>query len=204
MARDNGTFDKDSARRIADVVRRIERTPFGRKSRRRDGGDDPFQFRRFTLKDALSPTEGNGGTTATAHLVTWDGANSKFEVNTDVEFEVRDPSGCRYGQAYNENEWHWFVGLCIKPFDMPEWEILSLPQWVLCRALTKGAVADSDATYTVDNVKVMHGAWPVDDAADELTVQNTFDDEIDDNAVVTIAWNAEQGQWETADVTCPA
>ena len=74
----------------------------------------------------------------------------------------------------------------------------------MCKALTKGEVDSTDTTYTVDNVKAMQGDSPVASASTELTVQNTFSDDIDDNAVVTITWNQEDDQWETADITCPS
>ena len=181
----------------------MEQTPYGPRQSSEAYGTIPFQFRRFTPKTALTPAEGNPGTTATAYLVLWDDANSEYLVKTDIEFEVRDPSGTRYAAAYDEANWHRFIGWAVKAFDLPEWEIFSLPQYVMCKATTKGAVDSGDGTYTVDNVTVKYGANPVTAASDELTVYNIFGDDIDDNAVVTIAWNPEEGRWETEDITCP-
>jgi len=207
MAKQSGQFKRDSARRIARQVRRMEGMPLD--TRASDPGEDrmlPCEFRRFVCKDALTPAEGNPGTTATAHLVVWNETDEEFEVKTDedLEFEVRDSSGSRYAAAYDSTNWHRFIGWCVKAFDVPEWEIMYLPQWVMCKALTQGAVVAADATYTVDNVTVMYGTWPVSSGTDTLTVYNTFGDDIDDNAVVTIIWNQEQKRWETADITCPA
>ena len=198
----SGKIERESARRIFEQTRRGEQTPQRAPHHGPPAHGVPFQFRRFTCKDALTPAEGNPGTTATAYLVLWNDTSEEYEVKTDVEFEVRDPSGTRYAAAYDEDNWHRFIGWAVKAFDLPEWEIFYLPQYVMCKGLTKGAVDPGDGTYTVDNVTVKYGANPVTAASDELTVSNIFGDDIDDNATVTFAWRA--GVWETEDITCPA
>lgn len=64
-----------------------------------------------------------------------------------------------------------------------------------------GAVATSDATFTADNLTVLlpKGA----SVGASITVQNTFDDEIDDNGTVIAAYNHEDDQWECLAAVCP-
>lgn len=202
--RRKGTFTRDSARRIARQVRRMEARPDSPVVPQvAPGSDVPFQFRRFTLKDALSATHENPGGTAVAHLVTWNGQSGLYEVQTDIEFDVRDPSGDRYGIAYDEQKWDRFIGWCVKPFDLPEWEIVSLPIYQICNATVKGDVAEG-ASYVVDNVVPLFGASPVADSEEEVSVTNRYGDALDDNAAVSIEFNGATLAWQTGQITCPA
>jgi hypothetical protein len=78
------------------------------------------------------------------------------------------------------------------------------PAPTICEGLAVGAVADTDGTYSVDNVKALSGLVPVANSSATLTVQNTFSDDIDDNGKVFFAWHESRNRWETLDVTCPA
>ncbi len=76
-----------------------------------------------------------------------------------------------------------------------------------CNALLKGALASGDATATVDNVVATRGASPLDDptdAAEELTVDNFFAWDGDDNAPCKIEYNEDDDTWELYQVKCPA
>lgn len=210
MAEEAGRVSTSAFKRIVAATKRVEATPFasGESSRPSISSVYIAKLRRFTCKTCLSPIASAETPTseATAHPVYWDSDDSEYKVaiEEDYEFKVIDPSGERYCPAYDEDKWQWFIGWCCAAPDTDGWEIVSVPQWQLCKAQTAGAVANSDTSYTVDHVKPLFGTRATLSDSDTLTVQNTFGDEIDDNATVTISWNAPEALWETADVTCPA
>jgi hypothetical protein len=64
-----------------------------------------------------------------------------------------------------------------------------------------GGVADTDATFDVDNITPLNGAFP--DSTIE-SVKNTFNHEFDDDATVALVWNDQAHAWETLQGLCPA
>lgn len=72
------------------------------------------------------------------------------------------------------------------------------------KGLTTGAVDSGDATFTIDNVTSYTDQSPVDGAGDTVTVQNTYSDAADDNAVCTATWNPVTELWDCDNIKCPA
>lgn len=74
-----------------------------------------------------------------------------------------------------------------------------------CKAVVKGAFTSANSTFTVDNVVATRGTSPLDDPEDmteELTAQNTFGWDGDDDATVFIEWDQDAEQWVAYQVEC--
>jgi hypothetical protein len=77
-----------------------------------------------------------------------------------------------------------------------------------CKAMTVGAVAKTDTTFTVDNVLPLDGPSPVTSSGDTLTVDNWPYFEANDNTHVRIEWdqnlNSGAGGWSLYMGPCMA
>ncbi len=90
-----------------------------------------------------------------------------------------------------------------------KWAVVSLAAPIksfnVIHALAKGAVTDTDATFTVDNIVLRNGVDPREDpgdSAEELEVDNDFGFTIDDNGLIR-AEQADDGTWECTQAKCP-
>jgi len=152
--------------------------------------------RHFELKEALVL-----GGSATVLLLAWDG--DSYEQN-GTEFTIYDFQK-KHSKPATTSGADGAFGIAQYWPDRGEWEISSMSVPMHFNALAKGAVDSGDATYTVDNLEPLYGCYShVLNSAEEVTVTNRFADDIDDNAKVTITWNASQNIFQTADITCPA
>jgi len=86
----------------------------GTSARGRRGQVVPYMFRRFELKDPLTP-----GGTATAYRLRWDDYSSGYVPNANIEFEVTD-----YRGLYSGSSGAW--GLAIKHHDRDIWEVVDI------------------------------------------------------------------------------
>ena len=103
------------------------------------------------------------------------------------------PVGTRFAAGYN--------------FQSSRWEMILGLKFDRCNALLKGALASGNGTTTVDNVVATRGVSPLDDPTDmaeELTVDNFFAWDGDDNARCKIEYNEDDDTWELYQVKCPA
>lgn len=115
------TFTTESAKRIAKVVRRVERMPVNRDpGRSRNSGPVPFLFRRFELKTDFSP-----GDTASVYPVYHDGEDWVTDTDEDHEFTVHDFLSQWEGNG-RSGETAGHRGYAIKMHDFADWEILIL------------------------------------------------------------------------------
>lgn len=71
---------------------------------------------------------------------------------------------------------------------------------VLATVNEASGVSSADATFDVDAVIPLNGAFP---DSSITGVQNTFQHEFDDNATVALAWNDQAHVWETIQGLCP-
>lgn len=157
----------------------------------------------FELKTALVP-----GSPADAHPLD---ANGDPITDADRVFEVTDPKGIYRGRARNayasphnrgsrgEASWNAATGT---------WVISYLePHALAIRGQLTAALADTDATFTIDNIVVLQpeGAIIVDqDPAGPLTVNNTFTHEGDNNGLARADWNQSSGEWDSLQTACKA
>ena len=75
-----------------------------------------------------------------------------------------------------------------------------------CNCTLKGAITSSgtgSVTFTVDNVVATMGVSPVTSPTDELTVDNFFGWDANDNAKAKIEYNHDDDTWELYQVDCP-
>ena len=75
-----------------------------------------------------------------------------------------------------------------------------------CNCTLKGAITSSgtgSVTFTVDNVIATMGISPVSSSSEELTVDNFFGFDADDNANAKIEFNHDDSTWELYQVDCP-
>lgn len=82
------------------------------------------------------------------------------------------------------------------------------PQCVYDRiyGMATGAFSDSDLTISIDNVKILRGANPLDDptsTTETVTGHNVTGFSGDDDAIVKLEWNITEGRWEIYDTPCP-
>lgn len=75
--------------------------------------------------------------------------------------------------------------------------LISLSRFVLIKAQTKGAVAASATSCTVDNVVAWVGENPTDDPADELTVQCNPKILVGDNINIWAVYDMDDDLWYT-------
>lgn len=74
-----------------------------------------------------------------------------------------------------------------------------------CNATMAAAMAEVDATGTVNNVVPCDGGQsPVSGSSDTLTVANGMDRAADSGGLAKIEWNPALSQWEFYDLECPA
>jgi len=175
-----------------------------RQSGRWESLAPPLSVWRFELKDTLAP-----GGQATAYLL--EDLSGTLTPNTNIEFEVYDRHSEFRGRARNAGVCAGSRGRARYFGDSQLWEIEKLqPHATMIRALVNeaGGVADTDATYNIDNVTIMQ---PVDtalfmssDGTAPTEANNQADGELDNNAVVILGWNDEQEDWDTFVGPCPA
>ena len=76
-----------------------------------------------------------------------------------------------------------------------------------CRCLLAGAMASGDGTRTVDNVKPVTGASPLNDptsTSETITVTNWFSHAGDDDGEALIEYDRTENEWHFYQVKCPA
>lgn len=75
-----------------------------------------------------------------------------------------------------------------------------------CNCTLKGAITSSgtgSVTFIVDNVVATMGISPVSSSSEELTVDNFFGFDANDNANAKIEYNHDGNTWELYQVDCP-
>lgn len=197
----------------ADYKRALDKLVIWYRSHRGDPADltgdfyknslIPFQFRRFELKDALTP-----GGTATAYWRKYTG--SAWETDTDVEFEVIDRFSLFRGRAkdaYSSPHNDGSRGLAWKPHDLADWEIVCMQPHALMVRGTANADVSGGAITLSTGYGVMQptgGLIVTTDPAATLAVSNPFAFNIDSGGAVTAAWSENAAAWEAIQAACPA
>lgn len=162
-------------------------------------GSGEEEFRRFELKDALTP-----GSNATAHPLDKDGVVDTTAAN---EFEVYDFHGLYRGRArnaYSSPHNRGSRGEAKRHSDSGHWEIVQMEPHAL---MIKGAAtADWTAsTFTIDGVTVLQpigGIITNFDPAGNVTVTDTFDWDGSNNDTVIAVWNETSGIFEAIQIIC--
>lgn len=99
-------------------------------------------------------------------------------------------------EAFRDNTWI----TAIYNSGTSHWEILQVERFRAGRGLAKGAVATSDSTFTVDNIKMLESSadprTDPTDTAEALTIQNIDSSAWADNANVWFDFNESTGQWD--------
>lgn len=170
-------------------------------------GDDPYAARHFELKDAHTP-----GDTSTAYNQSWSGtAWETDDTDSDTEFEVVDVKEIYRGRAkdaYSSPHDNGSLGTAEYNRTTGQWEMTWLqPIALRIKGLTTAAVDELDSTFDIDAVGIMSppGAIIVDqDPGDDITVENTFSCEADDNGIVHAAWDEDTAEWSGDAIACPA
>jgi len=160
-------------------------------------------YRRFELKDALTP-----GSNATAHPIKSDDSTDETAAS---EFEVYDPYGKHRGRAkdaYSSPHDDGSKGLARYNPLTQQWEIVELqPAALMIKGQLKSALVAASGTFDVDNVSVMQPIGGLitdtDPASSSFTITNrSFDG--DDNAWVYALWDEAARAWVAFDIPCPA
>ncbi len=159
-------------------------------------------LRRFSMTAALTL-----GGSATTNLQVWDSVGEEYaDDDEETEFTVYDFHN-KFSKPATTAGADGALGVARFWADRGVWEIVSMstPMYFKARVDEAGDVASSDGSFDVDNFTPLFGCYShVVDSAEEVVVQNTFSDDIDNNAWVTVTWNATDEQFEIADATCPA
>jgi hypothetical protein len=189
-------FDDRSIQRISEAVRRSERAIRNRpvRTQRRGGvGGGGGRWAEVTLTEAMGATTTDEAAADVDAYVGADPGASITVLDRQSQFG-RAPSGAAGLAAYDPADDAWFLVRCG--------QLASV-----CKALIDEAsgVATSDTDFQVDNVDpIGDGLGPTASDAAELTVENIYAMEGDDNAPVLIVWNATESQWECHQMKCPA
>ena len=202
-------FDKQSAKRIAKVVQRVERGVQGstyREPRRTPqilgGGSNLHPH--FELKTALTP-----GGVATAYLRRYSSVSDVYVTDTDTEFIVSDVEGLYRGRAkgaFSSPHDLGSIGEARYFAESNRFEIERMQPHALW--LVGDVYADfatSDSTFEVDGIEI---AFPIGsiitdtDPAANITVHNIHGWDGDANDKAEVRWNEEQTRWECTELDC--
>ena len=198
--------DDNTSERLNQIIRRCNREFVGEDFFEDETGalvlsspSQAVEYRRFEMTEALTL-----GGSATVEQVFWDDPDYDTEPDGDdpVEFDVYDFHN-KFSKPETTSGADGAMGIARKWSDSTRWEIVSMDVPSILKATTKGAVLATDATFTVDNATRVQGYSHVLNSSEEITVNNTFGDAIDDDAVVTIYWNETTGEWDCDNITCP-
>jgi len=198
--------DDNTSERMNQIIRRCNREFVGEDFFEDESGaivfsnpSQPAQFRRFEMTAALSL-----GNSAEALLLVWDSDAEEYTEDADeTEFTIHDFQK-KFSKPATTVGAEGAFGTARKWPDSGRWEIVSMDVPSILKATTKGAVLATDATFTVDNVTRVQGYSHVLDSSEEITVNNTFGDALDDDAVVTIYWNETTNEFDCDNITCPS
>ena len=205
------TLTGDAVRTLDRMVRWWKRQP---RSALGGGGPKfppiPFQFRRFELKDDLTP-----GGSAEAYMLTWDGTSDyefKQVNSTDFTFTVYDTVGDKRARGKDSmGEADGARGWAVHPHDVDRWEIKEMQcQAMRCTCQLTAALASTDPSISVDNISPTDSGQSVVASTGTLTAYNQRNPsssggfEGDDNSVSKIEWDENNDRWELYDVPCPS
>lgn len=155
----------------------------------------------FMLKESLTPSG-----TATAYYTTAAGAI----IDEALTFTVTDTVGDKRARGKDDVDsgaGDGAKGLVEVLADGTKAIIEIQQQAKRCTCLLQGALTDSDASITVDNISPTDGGQTPGasvTAYNQRNPSNTGGFEGDDNAVSKIEWDEDNDRWELYDVPCPA
>jgi hypothetical protein len=81
--------------------------------------------------------------------------------------------------------------------------VVRTPEAFMVKGETTANVANTADNFTIDNVTMQSGLNVVSGSSTNLTIQNIFQDKIDEDNIVTAVWNHSLDVWECQDITCP-
>ncbi len=191
----------------AEAIRELRRmTAWWRRQPRAGGGGGaptfppiPFQFRRFELKDDLTP-----GGSAEAYMLVWDGSSDykRKQVNGEyVTFTVYDTVGdkrARGKDSVAEGE-DGARGWCVHPHDVDRWEIGEMQKLAKLISGTCEAT-DADATYTLTSVTALDDGQTPADGDDELDNVLNYSEDMGSGTAICV--HDGSGGWRTLDGPC--
>jgi len=199
-------FTQRSASRIDSAVKWVERqkrtSPHGTS---RDEVIVPFLFRRFELKEVLTP-----GQTAEAYMLTWSSSDNDYTVDEDVTFDVSDMADQYRGRGRGDlsssessPDYQGSRGWAIKCHDGNRWEIVEMQPAATMISCLASAANTGTSTISVDTVAVME---PIGGLlmASITSVVNRHTWTCDDNAKIEAVWNEATEEWWALQVDCPA
>ncbi len=178
-------------------------------------GGTPHKFQSPDIYIALPPSDGipgiteasgtgaddtPGSATCTIHKIN---SSGDFEIYTGLTKVVYNLSREAIPQNFNGVDQNWILVVRSK---QGKWIAQPVRGYDRCNATLKGAITSSgtgSVTTTVDNVVATRGATPVSSPTDELTVDNFFQWDADDNAACKIEYNHDDDTWELYQVDCP-
>ncbi|MFZ5829144.1 MAG: hypothetical protein ACOY3P_03615 [Planctomycetota bacterium] len=198
------TLPLEVVRRLYRMLHWYERQvePRGTAGHRR-GVAVPREWRRFRLKSTLTP-----GGTAEAYLLRWDDTEGEYVEDENTEFEVLDSEQRRHGIGLDDctGDMQPSDGWAVQAMDRDAWEIVGLKERArLLLGTLAGAMATTDGTRTVDNLKSIDGGLlPVGSSGDTLTVYNWAAGEGDNDTNFWIGWNQANERWEFIQGPCAA
>jgi len=166
-----------------------------------------WAYRYFEVKYAHTP-----GATTEVHPLIWSGTDWVVDTQASHEFGVKDYWGIFRGRAkdayaspHNQGSRGYAVYSGTKPCG---WHMRWLqPHALMVKGQLTDDLASTDSTFEIDGFEIMQptGGLIVDqDPGDDLTIQNTFSCEGDDNGIVIAEWNEAQAHWEAQGIACPA
>jgi hypothetical protein len=160
----------------------------------------------FELKYDHTP----GGTTG-VYPRDYDGADWVTDVDDDRVFSVRDERAVYRGRArdkFSSPHDRGSYGEALRFPGCSDWIMVWLePHALMVKGQLTDDLASTDSTFEIDGFEIMQptGGLIVDqDPGDDLTIQNTFSCEGDDNGIVIAEWNEAQAHWEAQGIACPA